>query len=343
MSIEPVQDERQLDERLSSPTPRLVEALARLDGDLIVLGVAGKMGINLAQQALRASREAGSRRRIIGVARFSDVAARRKLDESGVETIACDLLDPDAVRKLPKTPLVVFMVGQKFGTEDRPELTWAVNALTPAHVCRHFTDSRIAAFSTGCVYALVPPAQGPVSEAVKVDPVGEYGQACLGRERIFEHFSRTQGTPVCLLRLCYAIDLRYGVLHDIARLVWRGEPVPLSVTHFNMIWQGDANAMALQALHQCTSPATALNLTGPRIMQTREVARAFGQLMKKEVRFAGPEGPRAYLADARKALDLFGGVTVGPEQMIEWTARWVAADGRSLNKPTHFEVNNGRF
>lgn len=343
MATETIETETQLDERLSLPTPRLVEALAKLDGDLIVLGVAGKMGINLAQQALRASREAGSRRRIIGVARFSDPTARRKLDESGVDTIACDLLDPDAVRKLPKTPLVVFMAGQKFGTEDRPELTWAVNTLTPAHVCRHFADSRIAAFSTGCVYNLVPPAQGPVSEAVNVDPVGEYAQACLGRERIFEHFSRTQGTRVCLLRLCYAIDLRYGVLHDIARLIWRSEPVPLSVTHFNMIWQGDANAMALQALSSCRTPASVLNLTGPWVLQTREVAQAFGKLMKKEVRFAGPEGPRAYLTDARKALDLFGGVTVQPEQMIEWTARWIAADGRSLNKPTHFEVNNGRF
>jgi len=343
MKTECIADEIQLDERLSRPTPRLVEALARLDGDLIVLGVAGKMGVNLAQQALRASREAGSRRRVLGVARFTDPAARRKLETSGVKTLACDLLDPDAVRTLPRAPLVVFMAGQKFGTEDRPELTWAVNTLTPAHVCRHFADSRIVVFSTGCVYPLVPPAQGPVDESARPDPVGEYGQACLGRERIFEHFSRTQGTRVCLLRLCYAIDLRYGVLHDIAQRVWRGQPVPLSVTHFNMIWQGDANAMALQALQHCTAPPTPLNLTGPWILQTREVALAFGRLLKKDVRWAGPEGPRAYLADARKALERFGGVTVQPAEMIEWTARWVAAGGRSLGKPTHFEVSDGRF
>jgi nucleoside-diphosphate-sugar epimerase len=343
MTVWAMETESQLDDGLTRPTPRLVEALARLDGDLIVLGVAGKMGVHLAQQALRASREAGSRRRIFGVARFSDPAARRALDASGVETLACDLLDPDAVRTLPRVPLVVFMAGQKFGTEDCPDLTWAVNTLTSANVCRHFSDSRIVAFSTGCVYPLVSPARGPLSEAVRVDPVGEYAQACVGRERIFEHFSRTRGTPVCLLRLCYAMDLRYGVLHDIARRVWQGEPVPLSVTHFNLIWQGDANAMALQALHQCTSPATVLNLTGPWILQTREVALAFGQRMGKEVRFDGPEGPVAYLADARKALDLFGGTTVPPEQMIEWTARWVASAGRSLNKPSHFEVSNGRF
>ncbi len=341
MSVPRTDDE--LDELLSRPPPVLVDALRRLDGDIAVLGVAGKMGVTLAMLARRALEAAGSSARVIGVARFSDADARAKLDRAGVETIRCDLLDHDAVRALPEAANVVFMAGKKFGTTDGEALTWATNTVLPALVAERYRDSRIVAFSTGCVYPLVAAGTGGSREDDPPGPIGEYAQSCLGRERVLEHASRRHGTPICILRLNYAIDLRYGVLHDIARRIVEGEPIDLSVAHFNCIWQGDANAAALLAFRECRAPAAVLNLTGPGIIAVRDVATRLADALGRDVTFTGEEGSTAYLADATEAIRRLGKPEVTLDEMVSWTAEWVRAGGSSLGKPTHFEVRDGRF
>lgn len=338
-----ITDEPTLDTLLSFPTPELVAAVRQWSGDLIILGIAGKMGVSLGRMAARAVAETGVRRRVIGVARFSSAEARAQLDTAGVETIACDLLNPDAVAALPRAENVLYMAGRKFGTGQDAALTWAMNTIAPANVARHFAGSRIVAFSTGCVYPLVPANGANCTEADPPNPVGEYAQSCLGRERIFEYYSRITATPVCLFRLNYAIDLRYGVLHDLAQRIWQGEPVDLAVPRANVIWQGDANAFALRALDCCTTPATPLNVTGPETISIRETALTLGELLRKPVVFAGSEGTTAYLNDAARALQLFGPLRVNLAQMLAWTAHWVRAGGRSLQLPTHFEVTTGSY
>ena len=338
-----ITSEEQVDGVLSAPTPGLVEMMRRLRGDIVILGIAGKMGVTLGMLAVRAAREAGVPRRVIGVARFSDKDAREKLNACGVETIACDLLDPDAVAALPRAENVIFMAGRKFGTEGSEPLTWATNTIVPANAARHFRTSRIVAFSTGCVYPFVPAGGGGCTEQAGPDPVGEYSQSCLARERIFEHYSQANGTPVCIFRLNYAIDLRYGVLHDIARKVWSGEPVDVSMGCFNAIWQGDANTMALRCIELCASPSAVINVTGPDRLSTREVALRFGELMGRSVRLTGTESATAYLSDASRAIGRFGRPAISSDQMIAWVANWVMMGGRSLGKPTHFGVSDGRY
>lgn len=337
------EDEAALDDFLAQPTPAVIAMMRRLAGDLIILGAAGKMGVTLAIQAVRAGREAGVTKRVVAVARFSNPAARRALEAAGVETLTCDLLESGELARLPKLPNVVFMAGRKFGTGADAPLTWAANTLLPAQVAAHFRDSRIVAFSTGCVYPLVPADGGGCTEEQAPDPVGEYAQACLGRERLFEYASGRWGTPVCLLRLNYAIDLRYGVLHDLATTIFRGDPVQLGMGWFNCLWQGDANARALLALEHCRAPCAILNLTGPETLSVREVAEQLGQALGSPVRFAGTEQPTAWLNNAGKSWRLFGPPTVPIERMIAWTADWVRKGGRSLGLPTHFDVRDGRF
>jgi len=338
-----VQTEKQLDELLSRPPAAVVDLMAGLTGDLLILGVAGKMGPTLALMARRAADAAGARLQVVGVSRFSSPETRAWLEGHGIETLTCDLLDPEQVRRLPRIPNVVFMAGRKFGTTGDEPLTWACNTLMPAYACDRFRESRIAAFSTGCVYPFVPADSSGCTEDTPTDPVGDYAQSCLGRERIFQHFSRANGTPVTLVRLNYAIDMRYGVLHDIASRVWAGEPVDRTVPTANVIWQGDANAQALLCLDHCASPASVLNVTGPETLSVEDVARTFGELMGKPVTFAGTPGDRAYLSDASRARSFFGPPRVPLEQLVRWTADWVQRGGRSLNKPTHYEVNSGVF
>jgi nucleoside-diphosphate-sugar epimerase len=340
---ERIGSEDELDDLLTRPSPPLVEMMKRLPGDIIILGIGGKMGVTLGVLAARAIREAGAAKRVVGVSRFSDPLAEEKLNAAGIETIACDLLDRAAVNALPRLENVVFMAGRKFGTGGKEPLTWAMNTTVPANVADHFRDGRIVAFSTGCVYPLMPPAGGGCTEETPTAPVGEYAQSCLGRERIFQYHSIANGTPVCLFRLNYAIDLRYGVLHDIGSSVWGGEPIDVTIGRFNIIWQGDANRMALQCLEHCTSPATPLNVTGPDALSTRQIATAFGEIMGRPVRFVGEESEAVFLSNASRALGLFGGTTVSVDQMIAWNAHWVMAGGRSLGKPTHFEVKDGEF
>jgi nucleoside-diphosphate-sugar epimerase len=332
-----------LEDRLSEPTPGAVEALARLPGDLLLLGVGGKMGPTLARMARRASDAAGVRRRVIGVARFSEPGLQDRLQGFGVETIRCDLLDPAQLQRLPEAPNVVFMTGMKFGATGQAALTWAMNVFLPGLVCGKFRQARIAAFSTGNVYGLTPVRLGGSLESDPLQPVGEYALSTLGRERIFEHFSRSQGIPVVVLRLNYATEMRYGVLVDIARKVWLGEPVPLAMGHLNALWQGDANAWSLQSLELTASPPVVLNLAGPELLSVRQTAEVFGRLLDRPVRFEGVETDEALLSNSQEAVRRFGYPRVGALQMMEWVADWVRRGGANLGKPTHFEARDGKF
>lgn len=339
-----IRDEATLDELLSRPTDALTAMMARLEGDVMVLGVAGKMGLTLSTMAARAIQATGGDQRVIGVARFSDPDSRAYLGARGVETIRCDLLDRAAVTALPQAKNVIYMVGRKFGTGGQEHLTWATNVVAPDHVGATFRESRIVVFSTGCVYPLVGAASGGCTEATPPDPVGEYAQSCLGRERVFEYWSRRHNIPICFVRLNYAIDLRYGVLYDIGQRVFAGEPVDLTASHVNVIWQGDANRFALHCLGLCTTPPTPLNITGPEKIPVRYIAETFAHHFGVEARFTGAEGShQMYLSNAAAATARFGYPTVDLLTMIRWQAAWIQQDGRSLNKPTHFEVADGKY
>ncbi len=329
-----------LDEFLSRPSQSLVDDLDRLDGDLLILGVGGKMGPSLARLAKRAA----PHKRVVGVARFSEIGLRQNLEAWGVETVACDLLDRAAIERLEKLPNVLFLAGRKFGSVGHEPLTWAMNVHVPALVAETFRHARIVAFSTACVYPFADVLhQGPAETTPPAPPTGEYANSCVGRERMFQYFSETLGTPGCLIRLSYAIDLRYGVLHDIARRIVDGEPVSVSMGHVNVIWQGDANAMALRALLHCQTPSRPLNVTGPEVASVRAIATAMGRRLDRPVRFEGKESSHAWLAQAAEAFRLFGYPVVPLPRMIDWVADWVAQGRISLNKPTHFEVRDGTY
>ncbi|MEQ1750030.1 MAG: epimerase [Prosthecobacter sp.] len=333
----------ELEDRLSEPTESVVEMMRRLPGDFLILGVAGKMGPSLARMAKRASDEAGTTRRIIGVSRFRDAAARTGLEKHGVETIICDLLDERALAALPDAPNSIYMAGMKFGATGQEPLTWAMNALLPGLVCQRFPYSRIAAFSTGNVYGLVPTSGSGSREIDTPNPAGEYAQSCLGRERIFEHFALAHGTPVSLIRLNYACDLRYGVLVDIAQKVWRGEPVDLTMGHFNTIWQGDANALSLLTLEHATTPAFKINLTGSITLHVRGVAEYFAKAFGKEVQFTGTEAADALLSDASLCFEKLDQANLSESDLLDWVASWIQSGGTTLDKPTHFESRDGKF
>ena len=333
----------QLEDHLSAPSDEDVAAVSSLDGDILVLGAAGKMGPSLCRLAARAISEAGLRKRVIAVARFSDTQVRRDLERSGVQTVTCDLLEPGALAQLPNVPNVIFMAARKFGTSGSEHITWAMNTFLPGLVAERFRDSRIVAFSTGNVYPLVPVDSGGAKESTPVAPIGEYAQSALGRERMFEYGSAKWGTPVTIVRLNYAVELRYGVLVDIALKVLNREQVDVSMGYVNVIWQRDANSVSLRSLAHCQSPPFVLNLTGRETLAVRDVAKQFGKRLGVEPIFSGQESGKALLSNATKADTLFGQGTVSADQLIDWIAHWITHDGALLNKPTHFEVQDGKF
>jgi nucleoside-diphosphate-sugar epimerase len=328
---------------LSEPDESTVRALASLPGDILILGAGGKMGPTLARMAKRASDTAGTPRRLIAVSRFSNSRAPQRLQSWGIETLSCDLLDAASLAKLPDAPNIIYMAGMKFGSTGQEPLTWAMNSFLPGLVSDRFRDSRIAAFSTGNIYGLTPVSRGGSLESDEPNPVGEYAMSCLGRERIFEHFSRAKNTKVSILRLNYATELRYGVLVDIAERVYSGKPVALSMGYLNAIWQADASAVAIASLLHASSPAFVLNTTGPEVLSVRRVAEDFAERFGKSAQFDGVEGPDALLSNAQKSFQLFGKPRVSYGQMIAWIADWIERDGETLSKPTHFENRAGRF
>jgi nucleoside-diphosphate-sugar epimerase len=338
--IDSVED---LEQRLSEPSEADRQFVRALRGDIMVLGAGGKMGPSLAKLAKRAADEAGVSKRIIAVSRFTSEAARRDLEAAGVVVIACDLLDPAEVDRLPGCENVLYLAGRKFGSTGRPDLTWAMNAIAPALSAFRYRRSRVAVFSTGNVYGFRSVALGGSRETDAVSPVGEYAQSCLARERIFEYHSIEHKTECLIFRLNYAVDLRYGVLVDIARKVHSGEPVDLTVPTFNAIWQRDANSYALRSLDLCSSPPRILNVTGSEIISVREVAHFFATQFGSICQVRGQEGSSALLSDASLCHSLLGRPSVSFSALRQWVADWVMRGGEDLGKPTHFEVVDGSY
>jgi len=338
-----IEGEAQLEELLARPSSADVAFARTLAGDVLVLGAGGKMGPSLARRVRRACEAAGVPRRVVAASRFSEPGLVDSLEREGIAAVACDLLDPAALDRLPAAADVLFLAGRKFGSSGRPDLTWAHNTVLPTHVARRFASSRIVVFSTGNVYPLVAASSTGSVETDTPGPVGEYAQSCLGRERVFEYFSREEGTAGLLFRLNYATDLRYGVLADVARKVWAGEPVDLTVPRVNAIWQGDANSYAFRALGLAASPPAILNVTGVGSIAVRDAAQFFARRFGRAARFAGEEGPFALLSDSSRCRERLGEPEVALERLMEWTAGWVEAGGRDLGKPTKFERSDGRF
>jgi hypothetical protein len=334
-----IADVEELEELLSRPAAGVSEDLASVEGDLLILGVGGKVGPTLARMAKRAA----PRKRVIAVARFSDPEVRRRLESWGVATIACDLFNRSSLEALPAAPNVIFMVGRKFGTTGDEPRTWATNVYLPGMVAERFADSRIVAFSTLCVYPFAPINGRGFRENEPPGGGGEYCSSCIGRERIFQWFSQLHGTPGRLIRLNYAIDMRYGVLHDVATRVWQEQPIDLTTPLANVIWQGDAAGQILRSFRHCTTPTSPLNVGMPEHASIRAVAERFGELFGKKPTFTGVPADTAWINDTSEALRLFGPPTVPLERMIVWTADWISRGMPHYHKPTRYEVRDGRF
>jgi nucleoside-diphosphate-sugar epimerase len=334
--------ESELEDLLSQPTPLVIDTMARVEGDILILGAGGKMGPSLARLAIRASHEAGRARRVIAAARFSEPGLATRLAQSGVETIQCDLFDSTQVARLPDVQNIIYMAGQKFGTTGDGDRTWAVNAYLPGVVATRFPAARIVAFSTGNVYPLWPADSAGPTESDPTGPIGEYAQSALARERVFEHFSRRNGTLTSLLRLNYAVEPRYGVVRDIAERVRARAPVDLSMAKVNLIWQRDANAIALAALSHASDPPLVLNVTGPAV-PVRWIAEECGRHLNVAPEFSGAESGTALLSNPAESVRRFGPPPVDAGEMIARVVTWMAQGGRSLNKPTHFETRDGAF
>ena len=330
----------ELEEILSKPTGNLVEDIKKIKGDILILGVAGKMGPSLAKLASRALKDAGKKSKVIGVSRFSDPSLRTDLESHGVTCIAADLLDDEALQALPDAENVIYMAGKKFGTTGQEHSTWAMNAYLPGRVATKYKNSKIVVFSSGNIYPFVHYASGGALEETPPEPIGEYAQSCLGRERVFEYFSHQYNIPMLMYRLNYAIDMRYGNLLEIGNTE---KPINLRSGHMNVIWQGDANEIAIRSLLHTTSPPKILNVTGPETISIKQVAEKFGKLLDKHPVFINEPEPKVLLNNASLCHQLFGYPSVSLLTMIEMTAQWIQQDGKTLNKPTHFQEREGKF
>lgn len=341
--IDKIGNEDQLDELISRPTTEAIEMFSRIDGDIIILGISGKIGPSLALMAKRACDEAGVKKRIVGVSLFDSSEQIKKIENGGIETIHGNLLESDFLKSLPTLKNVFYLAGMKFGSLDNLSLTWAVNSYLPALVVEHFKNSRIVAFSTGCVYPLVPIGSGGSKESDMPEAIGEYAQSCLGRERMFEYGSNKNRTMVTLIRLNYSVELRYGVLVDIALKVKNGLPVDLAMGYFNVIWQGDVNDYVLRSLEQSASPAKVLNVTGYETLSVREVAKEFGELFGIKPKLVNNEAQTALLSNSELVYSILGRPKTPINQVIKWIAGWMKEDNKLLGKPTHFEVRDGKY
>lgn len=333
----------ELDLKLSTPSRALIKDIEKINGDIIILGVGGKMGPSLAKLAMRAIKEAAVNKKVIGVSRFSESGLQEELENDGIETIALDLLEDDQLQSLPEVENVIYMAGKKFGTTGQEHFTWAMNAYLPGRVSEKFKNSRIVVFSSGNVYPFVPFGSGGATEEVSPNPYGEYAQSCLGRERIFQYFSHKNKTPMLIYRLNYAIDMRYGTLLEIAKMVQEEKEIDLTNGHMNVIWQGEANEIAIRSLLHCQSPAKILNVTGPETISVRWVASEFGKMLKKTPLFINEEAPNSLLNNASQCHKLFGYPKISLREMMEMTAEWVENNGKTINKPTHFQERSGRY
>lgn len=329
--------------QLLQPSAYLIEDMASLDGDILILGVGGKMGPGLARVAKQAADLAGVQKRIIGVARFTEPGLATALNDRGIETLSADLLNVDQLNALPEIKNVIYLAGTKFGTQGNESYTWAMNTYLPGQVANKFKQSRIVVFSTGNVYPLTPVVQGGATEHLAPGPVGEYAQSCLGRERIFQYFSQINQTPILIFRLNYANDVSYGVLLEIAKSVLAHKPIDLNMGNVNVIWQGDANEIAIRALHHCSVPAKLLNVTGPEIVSVRWMAEEFGRMFDKSPEFKGDEQSTALLSNASEAFKLFGYPKVSLRQMMELVVTWLKEGGKTIDKETHFQERKGNF
>jgi len=337
-----IDTEQRLEDVLSTPQQETVELMRRIEGDVMILGIGGKMGPTLGRMLARAVDAAGVSKTVYGVSRFSDRALPGKLRAWGVECVPCDLLEPDDVAELPRVENIIFMAGRKFGQVGSDHLTWTLNTVVPANVARSFTGSRFVVFSTGSIYDFQPTGSDGSAETDLFTSIGEYANSCLGRERIFEHYSRKYGSKVLQFRLFYAIDLRYGVLYEVGRRVYGGEPINLDMGYANVIWQGDANNFAIRCLELASSPPEILNVTGDRV-RIRDAAERFGELFGKRPLFEGTEAPTALLANTGKLKRLLGEPPTPVDRMISWIADWIRRGGKSLDKPTHYETRSGQF
>lgn len=335
---------QEIDNLMNTPSQALIDDVKKIDGDILILGVSGKIGYNLSALLMSALREAGIEKKVYGVARFSaGPSSREPFEALGMETIVADFMDDESLRSLPRVKNVIFMVGYKFGTTGNEAYTWAVNSYLPGRVSEVFKDSNIVAYSTGCVYPLVDVRQAAPSEEVAPDPLGEYAQSCLGRERIFEHFSITNNTPMVIYRLNYAIDVRYGVLVELAQTIQAGRPVDISMGHVNVIWQPDSSEMAIRSLLHTTVPANVINITGPETLSVRWLSERIAEGLGKEVTFVGTESDSALLSNASKSHELFGYPQTTIREMIDLVCEWTLLEGDLLDKPTHFQEREGKY
>jgi nucleoside-diphosphate-sugar epimerase len=335
--------QKEINAFLGKPSAGVLETLSRIEDDVMILGVAGKMGATAVSMMRQGFNQLGKKNRILGVSRFSSDSSRKQVEEAGATTIACDLIDREAVQKLPEVRNILFLAGQKFGSSGSPDLTWAMNTIVPGYVAERFAKSRIVVFSTGCVYPFVDAESGGSREGDAIEPMGDYANSCVGRERIFSYFSRKNGTPMAIYRLNYSIDLRYGVLVDIAERVAQSEPVDVTTGYVNVIWQGDAVCRAIQLLDHCDTPPFILNVTGPETVAVRDLAERFGKIFSRPARIVGKEQPTAWLSNASKSIELFGPPKVTLDQMIQRVADYLTHGGELLGKRTCFEARNGKF